>query len=51
MQTLPLIALVMTLASATLPCTAHAQAPGLEVGLLTCTVVPGSRVNLGACRT
>ena len=23
-----------------------AQAPGLEVGLLTCTVVPGSRVNL-----
>ena len=36
----------MTLASATLPFTAHAQAPGLEVGLLTCTVVPGSRVNL-----
>ena len=26
--------------------TVHAQAPGLEVGLLTCTVVPGSRVNL-----
>lgn len=26
--------------------TLFAQAPGLEVGLLTCTVVPGSRVNL-----
>ena len=46
MQTPPLIALFVTLASATLPCTAHAQAPGIEVGLLTCTVVPGSRVNL-----
>lgn len=31
----------------TLQCSsAGAQAPGLEVGLLTCTVVPGSRVNL-----
>ncbi len=43
----PLLAiLLMTLTSTTLPLTAQAQAPGLEVGLLTCTVVPGSRVNL-----
>lgn len=46
MRTPPLTALLVTLAGATLTPTAHGQAPGLEVGLLTCTVVPGSRVNL-----
>ena len=40
-------ALLLTLTGLLSPAAApRAQAPGLEVGLLTCTVVPGSRVNL-----
>lgn len=43
----PLAALLMPLCGLLLG-SGHvqAQAPGLEVGLLTCIVVPGSRVNL-----
>lgn len=41
-----LAAVVLAVAGAALPAaTARAQA-GIEAGLLTCTVVPGSRVNL-----
>jgi len=47
MKPTPLSALLLALASLLLPYAApQAQVPGLEVGLLTCTVVPGSRVNL-----
>ena len=46
MKTRPLTMRIVVTCAALNMASLEAQQPGLEVGLLTCSVVPGSRVNL-----
>jgi len=46
MKTGKILALTLALGAAAAPIASTQAAPGIEVGVLTCSVVPGSRMNL-----